>query len=54
MALINRDILLGNEKLADMGFKEEAKGRNAIFGGFQDVSRQYPGVKTAGERSASN
>jgi len=35
MTLIIRDIMLGNEKLADMGWHEEAKGRNAIFGGFQ-------------------
>jgi L-fucose isomerase len=35
MTLIIRDILLGNEKLAELGWLEEAKGRNAIFGGFQ-------------------
>ena len=35
MALCCRDILLGNPKLADMGFGEEALGRNAIAGGFQ-------------------
>lgn len=35
MTLIIRDILQGNEKLADMGYKEEALGRNAIMGGFQ-------------------
>lgn len=33
--LICRDIMLGNPKLADMGWKEEALGRNAIAGGFQ-------------------
>lgn len=34
-ALIVRDILLGNPKLAEMGWHEEALGRNAIAGGFQ-------------------
>ncbi|MCL2637987.1 MAG: L-fucose isomerase [Oscillospiraceae bacterium] len=35
MTLIIRDIMLGNPKLADIGWLEEAKGRNAAFGGFQ-------------------
>ena len=35
MTLIIRDIMLGNPKLAEMGYDEEALGRNAIFGGFQ-------------------
>lgn len=35
MTLIIRDIMLGNPKLAEMGYEEEALGRNAIFGGFQ-------------------
>jgi L-fucose isomerase len=35
MALIVRDIMLGNKKLDDIGWHEEALGRNAIFGGFQ-------------------
>lgn len=35
MTLIIRDIMLGNPKLAEMGYEEEACGRNAIFGGFQ-------------------
>lgn len=34
-AIITRDILFGNSKLADLGWKEEAKGHNAITGGFQ-------------------
>lgn len=33
--LIARDILFGNPKLAELGWMEEAKGRNAISGGFQ-------------------
>ncbi len=35
MTLIIRDIFLGNSKLVDMGWHEEALGRNAIVGGFQ-------------------
>jgi len=35
MTLICKDIMLGNPKLAKMGFHEEALGRNAIAGGFQ-------------------
>lgn len=34
-AVIVRDILFGNEKLADAGWLEESRGRNAIAGGFQ-------------------
>ncbi len=33
--LIVRDIMLGNRKLDEMGWHEEALGRNAIVGGFQ-------------------
>ena len=35
MTLILRDILYGNEKLDEMGWHEEALGRNAVAGGFQ-------------------
>ena len=35
MTLILRDVMLGNPKLADIGWKEESLGRNAILGGFQ-------------------
>ncbi|HEX2394495.1 MAG TPA: L-fucose isomerase [Bacteroidales bacterium] len=35
MTLICKDLMIGNPKLAKMGFGEEAKGRNAIAGGFQ-------------------
>lgn len=35
MTLIIRDILYGNPKLAQMGWHEEALGKNAIAGGFQ-------------------
>ncbi len=35
MTIIMRDIMLGNPALADMGWSEESRGRNALFGGFQ-------------------
>ena len=35
MALIARDLMVGNPKLADAGLKEQARGRNAIAAGFQ-------------------
>ena len=35
MAIIVRDMMVGNPRLAEMGFGEEAVGRNAIAGGFQ-------------------
>ncbi|MDT8432049.1 MAG: L-fucose isomerase, partial [Bacteroidales bacterium] len=35
MTLIMRDLMIGNPKLAEAGFGEEALGRNAIAGGFQ-------------------
>lgn len=35
MTLIIRDIMVGNPKLAEIGWHEEALGRNAILGGFQ-------------------
>ncbi|NLB16108.1 MAG: L-fucose isomerase, partial [Clostridiales bacterium] len=35
MSIIIRDIMLGNPRLAELGFIEESNGRNAIFGGFQ-------------------
>ena len=35
MTCIIRDILKGNPKLAEMGWLEESKGRNAVLGGFQ-------------------
>ena len=34
-ALIVRDLMIGNPKLLAKGFKEEAKGHNAILSGFQ-------------------
>ena len=35
MTLVMRDILFGNKKLDEMGWHEEALGKNAIAGGFQ-------------------
>lgn len=35
MTIIARDLMIGNEKLADLDFKEEALGHNAIIAGFQ-------------------
>jgi L-fucose isomerase len=35
MALIARDLMVGNPRLAEMGYGEEALGRNAIVSGFQ-------------------
>lgn len=35
MALITRDLMHGNPKLAELGFPEQAQGHNALAGGFQ-------------------
>ena len=35
MTIIMRDLMIGNPKLLEMGFKEEAMGHNAIAAGFQ-------------------
>jgi len=35
MAIIARDLMVGNPRLADLGYGEEALGHNAIAGGFQ-------------------
>ena len=35
MTLITRDTLFGNPKLAELGWHEEALGKNAVAGGFQ-------------------
>lgn len=35
MTIIMRDILFGNERLAALGWHEEALGKNAVAGGFQ-------------------
>ncbi len=35
MTIICRDLMIGNPKLAEMGFREEAEGHNALAAGFQ-------------------
>jgi L-fucose isomerase len=35
MAMIGRDLMVGNPRLAELGYGEEALGHNAIAGGFQ-------------------
>jgi len=35
MTLIARDLMVGNPKLAELGFTEEAEGHNALAAGFQ-------------------
>jgi L-fucose isomerase len=35
MALVGRDLMVGNPRLAEMGFIEESMGHNAIVAGFQ-------------------
>ena len=48
MTLIIKDIMLGNEKLNEIGRHEEALGRNAIFGGFQG-QRMWTDYKPNGD-----
>jgi L-fucose isomerase len=35
MTMIARDLMVGNPRLAELGFGEEAQGHNALLGGFQ-------------------
>ncbi|BDD01948.1 L-fucose isomerase [Persicobacter psychrovividus] len=44
MTLICRDMMIGNERLVEKGFREEGLGRNALFGGFQG-QRQWTDYK---------
>ncbi len=48
MALIARDLMIGNPKLAEMGFGEEAQGHNAIASGFQG-QRQWTDYQPNGD-----
>lgn len=50
MTLIFRDLMIGNPKLTEMGFEEEAMGHNAIVGGFQG-QRQWTDFKPDGDFS---
>ena len=48
MAIIARDLMVGNPKLAEMGFGEEAHGHNAICSGFQG-QRQWTDYQPNGD-----
>jgi L-fucose/D-arabinose isomerase len=48
MSLIARDLMVGNQKLADTGFGEEALGHNAILAGFQG-QRQWTDHRPNGD-----
>ncbi len=48
MALIVRDLMEGNPKLAEMGWKEESLGHNAIAAGFQG-QRQWTDFRINGD-----
>lgn len=50
MTLIIRDLMIGNPKLLEMGFKEEAIGHNAIAAGFQG-QRQWTDFRPNGDFS---
>ena len=48
MALIARDLMVGNPRLAELGFGEEAHGHNAIASGFQG-QRQWTDYQPNGD-----
>ncbi|HAK45003.1 MAG TPA: L-fucose isomerase [Spirochaeta sp.] len=48
MTMIARDMMVGNPKLDDLGFGEEALGRNALLSGFQG-QRQWTDFKCNGD-----
>jgi L-fucose isomerase len=48
MALIARDMMVGNPRLAELGFGEEALGHNAILSGFQG-QRQWTDYQPNGD-----
>jgi L-fucose isomerase len=48
MAMIARDLMVGNPRLAELGFGEEALGHNAILGGFQG-QRQWTDFQPNGD-----
>ncbi|MDR0891656.1 MAG: L-fucose isomerase [Mediterranea sp.] len=50
MTIIIRDLMVGNDKLTEMGFEEEAMGHDAIAGGFQG-QRQWTDYKPDGDFS---
>ncbi len=48
MALIGRDLMVGNLKLREMGFGEESEGHNALAAGFQG-QRQWTDARPNGD-----
>jgi L-fucose isomerase len=48
MTLIAEDLMYGNPKLAEMGYKEEARGHNALVSGFQG-QRHWTDAYTNGD-----
>jgi L-fucose isomerase len=48
MTLIFRDLMIGNHRLAQLGYGEEARGRNAIAAGFQG-QRQWTNFYPTGD-----
>lgn len=48
MTLITKDLMIGNKKLAALGFHEEAEGHNAIAAGFQG-QRQWTDYSPNGD-----
>jgi L-fucose isomerase len=48
MGLIVRDMMVGNKKLAGLGFREESVGYNALAGGFQG-QRHWTDYKPVGD-----
>ncbi len=48
MALIGRDLMIGNPKLKELGFGEEAEGHNALAAGFQG-QRQWTDHRPNGD-----
>ncbi len=48
MTMIARDMMVGNPKLAELGFGEEAMGRNALASGFQG-QRQWTDFRCNGD-----
>jgi L-fucose isomerase len=48
MALVARDLMAGNPRLAELGFDEEALGHNAILAGFQG-QRQWTDFQPNGD-----
>jgi L-fucose isomerase len=48
MALIGRDLMIGNPKLKEMGYGEESEGHNALVAGFQG-QRQWTDARPNGD-----